>query len=412
MIKLNVPQGQFASKQNKYKAFVAGYGSGKTVMGAFGLCKHSIEQPLIPVGYFGPTYVVIRDVFYPTIEEVAHEFGLMTRVKTGDKDFRAEKKVTLNNNASADAIELGGPGLIRSVSVSNPDDPSDPLEGVVIKIFWDGNSEPAVDAPVDAFFINRFDLKSHWPDSGLSSMFVRAGSSGFQSTFPMPFKSSARIGFENRGTDKKVKVTVVWSKLDALPEGAMYFHAVFREQDYESNVNPNTTITMLTPIDPATSYVVLDQQGRGHYVGCAIYVESRGVVWWGEGDENTYIDGVEWPPQIQGTGTEDEFNWSWGYMTHMSPVTGTLPVVPDCGDKAISNYIPQLRSKECKYEITGENVAYRFRPSDYVPFKQSIKVSYEVLGISWDTPTSMIAGNLSQERGDDYASIAFFYLVP
>lgn len=85
-MKLNIPQAQFLSLPKKYKTFVAGYGSGKTVTGCVGLCVHSLENPKIPVGYFGPTYPTIRDVFYPTIEEVAYEFGLTSKVRTGDRE--------------------------------------------------------------------------------------------------------------------------------------------------------------------------------------------------------------------------------------------------------------------------------------------------------------------------------------
>ena len=54
-------------------------------------------------------------------------------------------------------------------------------------------------------------------------------------------------------------------------------------------------------------------------------------------------------------------------------------------------------------------IAYRFRPGDYVPFRESIKVSYEILGHSWKTSRNPFAGSLSQQRGDDYSSVAYWY---
>lgn len=71
---------------NKFRAFVAGFGSGKTWVGSAATCKHFWENPKIKSGYFAPTYPQIRDIFYPTIEEVAHEWGLRTQVRTGDKE--------------------------------------------------------------------------------------------------------------------------------------------------------------------------------------------------------------------------------------------------------------------------------------------------------------------------------------
>jgi len=318
----------------------------------------------------------------------------------------ARSEFNLDKGRTRQAVSISGPGIIRRISIVNADDPADPLEDLRLVIRWDGAKAPAVDAPVDAFFINRFDLKSHWPGGGLANMFVSADDSEYAAYFPMPF-NSAEIGLVNKGEARRVVVEVGYESLDSLPGDAMRFHAAFREQDYETDMSDEVVITTNTAVDPETNYVVLDREGRGHYVGCAIFVESVGTVWWGEGDEMTYIDGAL-EPQIQGTGTEDEFNWSWGYAAHMSPVSGTLPVVPECDETIAAQIIPSLRNPDCN-EITGHNAAYRFRPSDYVPFNSHIKVSYEVLGASWNAPNSILKGNWSQDRGDDYASIAYWY---
>jgi hypothetical protein len=71
---------------NKFRAFVAGFGSGKTWVGSAATCKHFWEFPKVNSGYFAPTYPQIRDIFYPTIEEVANEWGLKTEIRTGDKE--------------------------------------------------------------------------------------------------------------------------------------------------------------------------------------------------------------------------------------------------------------------------------------------------------------------------------------
>lgn len=86
MPSLNVPQAQFLALPHKFKAFVAGFGSGKTWVGGAGLCKHAWEFPRIYAGYFAPTYGQIRDIFYPTIEEVAFDWGLHAKVNTSNKE--------------------------------------------------------------------------------------------------------------------------------------------------------------------------------------------------------------------------------------------------------------------------------------------------------------------------------------
>ena len=86
MIEANSPQGDFLMMDKKFKAFVAGFGSGKTFVGCISQCLHFRQHPRINQGYFAPTYPQIRDIFYPTMEEVAHAFGLTVKVKSADKE--------------------------------------------------------------------------------------------------------------------------------------------------------------------------------------------------------------------------------------------------------------------------------------------------------------------------------------
>lgn len=83
---LNVPQAEFMAMQHKFKAYVAGFGSGKTWVGCGGICKGMWEFPKINQGYFAPTYPQIRDIFYPTIEEVAFDWGLNVKIHESNKE--------------------------------------------------------------------------------------------------------------------------------------------------------------------------------------------------------------------------------------------------------------------------------------------------------------------------------------
>jgi len=309
-------------------------------------------------------------------------------------------------------LEIKDTGILRKLAIKDAADPGNPLKDLRLKIFWDQSKEPAVDAPLAAFFINQPDLKEKWPTGSLKNIFLSSGPEGYVCYFPMPFANSAAISIVNPAGPITLEINAWYEKRDALPGNAMRFHARYRSQEYPTTATEENTISTKTPLDPATNYVVLDQKGQGHYLGTAIFVTSVGTLWWGEGDEMTYIDGAK-EPQIRGTGTEDEFNWSWGFMPgNMNPVSGVLPVVPECKESIAAQIIPQLRNPECQ-KITGNNIAYRFRPSDYVPFENSIKVSYEIIGAIWYSPNFAIyPGNQSQLRGDDYASVAYWYQMP
>lgn len=85
---VNVPQGDFLAMDKRFRAFVAGFGSGKTFLGCTAMCLAADANPGIPQGYFAPTYPQIRDIFYPTMEEVAERMGMSIRVNRGDHEVR------------------------------------------------------------------------------------------------------------------------------------------------------------------------------------------------------------------------------------------------------------------------------------------------------------------------------------
>ncbi|MDM0118437.1 terminase family protein [Variovorax sp. J2L1-78] len=84
--RLNRPQARFLALEHKYRAFVAGFGNGKTWVGSAGLCQHAWEWPKVNSGYFAPTYAQIRDIFYPTIDEAAFDWGLTTEIHESNKE--------------------------------------------------------------------------------------------------------------------------------------------------------------------------------------------------------------------------------------------------------------------------------------------------------------------------------------
>lgn len=80
------PQGAFLDRQERFRAFVGGYGSGKTWVGSMQICRNAWEMPGFNQGYFAPTYGHIRDIFFPTIEEVALAMGLEVEIKESNKE--------------------------------------------------------------------------------------------------------------------------------------------------------------------------------------------------------------------------------------------------------------------------------------------------------------------------------------
>ncbi len=328
-------------------------------------------------------------------------------------------KPVLKPMTTAETLEIGpgqtkgvivqGPGYIEQLKVVNPDDPMDSLEELKLRVYWDGSGEPAIDSPVDAFFGNKFDARRQSPNGPYRTLGFSATESGYYCHFPMPY-GSMRLVIENTGqSSKTVAVEFTSQPVKALPANAMRFHALYNEQDYPDNLSRKNTEGLFTKVDQDTNYVVLDHQGQGYYVGQFLYVESLGQLWWGEGDEMTWVDGAQ-QALIRGTGTEDEFNWSWGFMENRSPVSGALLANPTRPLPWYSTLCLECMPEDYKTEI-GYNTVYRYRQADYIPFDQTIKVEFERLGMSWYQRYPMAFINWTIDRGDDYASVAFWYEI-
>ena len=87
MNKLSHPQHVYLNVLNtKFRAYVGGFGSGKTYSSCLDLLIFSGKHPKTVQGYFGISYPSIRDIFYPTIEEAAHSLDFTVKVKSSDKE--------------------------------------------------------------------------------------------------------------------------------------------------------------------------------------------------------------------------------------------------------------------------------------------------------------------------------------
>ena len=88
MPNLSYPQNVFLNGLNtKFRAYVGGFGSGKTFVGCLDILNFFGENPKTRQGYFGPSYPAIRDIFYPTFEEAAELLGFTVVIREANKEI-------------------------------------------------------------------------------------------------------------------------------------------------------------------------------------------------------------------------------------------------------------------------------------------------------------------------------------
>jgi len=89
---LSKPQAVFLRDlDTKFRAYVGGFGAGKTFVGGLDLTLFAGQHPGLVQGYFAPTYRDIRDTFWPTIEEVGDMLGFRVTVRRADKEVHLHR---------------------------------------------------------------------------------------------------------------------------------------------------------------------------------------------------------------------------------------------------------------------------------------------------------------------------------
>ena len=244
---------------------------------------------------------------------------------------------------------------------------------LVIRMYWDNATEPAVEAPIGDFFASGFGLRKEVR----SAPVLVEGGDAYNCYWEMPFRKAAKITVTNDGkkASRSFYYQVDYTERTKLPKDAAYFCAQYRRE---------------FPEQTGRDYLIADIEGKGHYVGTVMSVRSRSPYWFGEGDAKYYVDG-EKEPSTWGTGTEDYFLSAWGFTENLNLYSG------------------------CSYMSKGEEdlgaeyTLYRWHILDALRFTKSFRFEIEHTG--WmaadETATGKVDGHV--EREDDIATVAFWY---
>ena len=246
---------------------------------------------------------------------------------------------------------------------------------LVIRMFWDGSEQPAVESPIGDFFAAGFGKRAE-----VNSMPVMVeGGDAYNCFWIMPFYKSARIEIENQSEKPSGSFyfQVDYFLEESLPPKTPYFCAQYRQE---------------FPTVSDRDYLILDAEGEGHYVGTVLSGRARSPMWFGEGDEKFYVDGDK-KPTIQGTGTEDYALNAWGMGTGCYPYFGVTIL-------------------DGEWEMVGwKTTIYRWHIVDPIPFKKSLR--FEIEDTGWISEDELAEGTHPGhvERNDDFSTVAFWYQV-
>lgn len=227
----------------------------------------------------------------------------------------AHGRATLFDNAGKGTVEWLVVKLPAGVSAQD----------LRLEITFDNAETPAISSPIGSFF------GAPDPKAPVRGRWIGSAGGVYYCRLPMPYRQAIRLD--------------VVSSLDRDVE--LFASALVNFRPLESDFYLHAHRYDFSPPLGDADYVPLYVTGKGHWVG--IVMDRPGNM---EGDDHFYVDG-EKEPSIHGAGTEDFFNFAWGF-SHLAD----LPL-----HGATRHF--------------GAPVLYRFHLPAGVPFTKSLKLTWE-----------------------------------
>lgn len=317
------------------------------------------------------------------------------------EEFKAGETKTL--------LDLNGPGIIQRMWFTVRDRSPEMLRAMRLRMYWDGQSKPAVDVPFGDFF--GFGLAKVVRME--TALFANPEGRSFNCFISMPFKTGAKITITNESelANEMIFYDIDFVELKKPELDALYFHAFWTRQ---KSSELGKDFEFLPRIE-----------GKGRYLGLNMGVKTDpcyGNTGWCEGEVKLYMDGDAQYPSYIGTGTEDYIGTAWGLGVYSNLYQGCT----------VAN------------DSTREYAFYRFHVPDQVFFFQHFSGAIQQMGGEMRDyirrlinnkaplkPIMVLAGDktirlLDQPkdifdadfpdgwvnfyRRDDYSSTAYFYL--
>jgi hypothetical protein len=289
--------------------------------------------------------------------------GTTKRVSSWDETGRNLDRWIIEPGEKRVLADIKGPGRITHIWMTQQSG----YRECVLQITWDNAEKPSVRVPLGDFFGLGHNIVNSYES------FLFNASAKNDNTFnegcalncyvQMPFRERALIELINEGEERHGQYFYIDYEEGAVSDKSLYFHAEFRRQNpfggWGGEIHkslPETKVVNKERQAWEDNYVILETEGKGHFIGCNISVTNMCGSWWGEGDDMIWVDGYKWPPDIHGTGSEDYLGHAWGMQRNAFLRNGTSIHEWDTG---------------------GYQTSYVHHLENPVRFNESIKVTIE-----------------------------------
>jgi hypothetical protein len=188
------------------------------------------------------------------------------RVSSWDRSGGNRDAVPIKAGQTATIAEISGPGAVKHIWMTIASNSRDHLRELVVRMYWDGEQDPSVEAPIGDFFGDGFGEYHNW-----HSLPLTVQGKALNCYFEMPFSKGARITVTNDGAQdvRSLYYHIDYEQYPNAREVANKgrFHAQWRREKTQAM----TGDVNLTGKD---NYVFADAEGRGQFVGVVMSVKA------------------------------------------------------------------------------------------------------------------------------------------
>lgn len=256
---------------------------------------------------------------------------------------RITKLIGINTGATATLMDIKGAGCITHIwmTFGCPN-----ARRVILRMYWDGEEDPSVEAPITDFFGIGHNTSPYRPRANfIHPCLCFSPRNGYNVYLPMPFARSAKITITNE-LDEPLKTSggiyfqADYLEFDKLSSKVPYFHAQWR-REYPT-------------LRRARPYTIIQAVGKGFIAGVTYHlrIEDTADAWVHGGGDIVYIDGNSRPSCIKGIGGEDYFGQAWGIKQYVTPYGG------------------------CTFNDNKDVSVYRFYLEGPIRFEESVRMAF------------------------------------
>jgi hypothetical protein len=301
------------------------------------------------------------------------------RISAGSsRHHGAYHQTALAKGAEMVLADLKGPGCVTYFYITADDTWERWYPGLVLKVFWDDETEPSIRTPLADFFGAMGGKAIDYQSAPM-----QINHACYMCYLPMPFSKRARFVLANDGdmdynrsiaygidyeTDpsyahEKSRLHCAWRRSNPVQDGAAPLDQVIQPSEVGGKNGFNTRHT------------ILEVKGRGQYVGNFLQVFTHSHSWWGEGVTFFHLDGQT---MVHSPGTEDEYGSCWGF-----------------GSTFCSSYCGYLQNEN------GHHRVFRWYVPNPVRFQKSLHVEIQSIFVPDQGPF--------RPGADDFTSVAYWY---